>query len=331
MRAVVVRSFANGGAKIEEVIEPESLPGYVNIQVHAAGVGFPTLMVLAGTHQNTPPLPFTPGTEAAGIVMDCAEGVTTCKPGDRVIAAVQSGAFAETVVARADRVFVIPNNLSFTDAIHFPTLYATAYGSMKWRAHLATNEVVLVHGAAGGSGLTAIEISKAMGATVIATASTKEKLTAARVHGADHVINYRQQDFRQEVLDLTDGRGADVIFDPVGGDVFDTSLRCIAPEGRIIPIGFAGGGVPKIPANIVLVKNITVIGLYWGYYMDWARQPAGPGVIDRTRLGFVEMFRWFEEGKLKPLTHATYDLADFEAAIDVVRRREVIGKIALTM
>ncbi|MBT3535352.1 MAG: zinc-binding dehydrogenase, partial [Rhodospirillaceae bacterium] len=184
--------------------------------------------------------------------------------------------------------------------------------------------------AGGGSGLAAVDVGKVLGATVVATAGDAAKLAAAKEAGADHLINYRQGNFRDAVLELTNGRGADVIFDPVGGTVFDQSLRCIAPEGRIFPIGFAGGTIPQIPANILLVKNISVHGIYWGYYGGWAKQPRTPEIIARLHGAMKTMFQWQEAGRLHPLVHGTYDLSDVSDALDVITERRAIGKVVLT-
>ena len=188
-----------------------------------------------------------------------------------------------------------------------------------------------MHGAGGGSGLAAIEIGKRLGARIIATAGSEDKLAAAKEHGADLGINYRQTNFRDAVLDYTDGRGADVVFDPVGGDVFQQSLRCIAPDGRLIPMGFASGDIPNIPANIVLVKNVSVIGLYWGYYMGWGKHAPLPGTEERVRQAFDTMFGWLKEGALRPRTWHTYSIENFTDALTAIASRKVIGRVALTV
>ncbi len=328
MRAVVCHEYGPfENMAVEETPPPERTSNGVRIAVEASGVGFAAALVIAGRHQNRPPLPFIPGTEIAGTVIDGADGFA---PGDRVCAGVRWGGFAEQAVADAGNVFKIPDAMDFAAATHFPTIYATGYGGLVWRAALQTDETLLVHGAAGASGLAAVEIGKAVGATVIATAGTDEKCKIAATHGADHVINYRENDFRDAVLKLTGGRGADVIYDPVGGDVFDQSLRCIAPEGRILPMGFAGGTIPKAPANILLVKNVSVIGLYWGYYMGWGKLPAPPKARARVREAMAHMFQWYEAGKLRPLTQAELPLDRFAEALATVMERRVIGKVVLT-
>lgn len=331
MKAVVCRKLGLDNAALEAVDAPMAGPGEVRIAVKAIGVSFANLLVIEGKHQNRKEPPFTPGTEVAGEVLECGPGVTLFQPGDRVVAGVRSGGFAEQVVAPEVTVFHLPGTVDFEAAVQFPTIYATAYGGLKWRAGLQPGETLLVHGAGGGSGLAAIEIGKSLGARVIAVAGSEQKVEAARRHGADVGVDYREGGFREAVLGSTDGRGADVIYDPVGGDTFHESLRCIAPDGRILPMGFASGNIPQVPANIVLVKNISVIGLYWGYYMGWGRQAPLPGTAQRVRAAFEEMFEWVVEGRLRPYTWRTYPIEDFKQALDAVASRQVIGRVALTV
>ncbi|HRN89920.1 MAG TPA: NADPH:quinone oxidoreductase family protein [Hyphomicrobium sp.] len=290
MKAVVCRAFGLEHANIEEVAAPALAPDSVRISVQAAGVSFANLLVINGLHQNRSEPPFTPGTEVAGTIIECGEHATLFRPGQRVVAGVRTGGYAEQVVASEHNVFALPDGIDFDAAVHFPTIYATAYGALAWRANLQPGETLLVHGAAGGSGLAAVEIGKRLGARIIATAGSSAKLEVARAHGADNLVDYSNGGFRDVVLGLTGGRGADVIFDPVGGQITDESLRCIAPEGRLIPMGFAGGTIPSLPANILLVKNVTVIGIYWGYYMGWARQPTPPAMDTKVREAFSLLF-----------------------------------------
>jgi NADPH2:quinone reductase len=330
MRAVVCRSFTDPSATQVEVLpSPPLAAGCVHIRVHAAGVSFANLLVLEGRHQNRAEPPFTPGTELAGVVIACAPGITHVQPGDRVVAGVRQGGFAEEVIVPARTVYPLPDAVSFVQAVHFPTIYATAYAGLMWRAQLAPGETLLVHGAAGGSGLAAIEIGKCLGARVLAVAADDAKLAAAQRHGADLLIDRRSGPVSTAVLDATQGRGADVIFDPVGGDAFSDSMKCIAPDGRIIPMGFASGTIPTIPANIALVKNITVIGLYWGYYVGWGRIAPPPGMEQRVRLAFAEMLQWCAQGRLNPETFRTFALDDFRQALDCIASRQVIGRVAL--
>jgi NADPH:quinone reductase len=331
MRAVVGHQF--GGIEslhLEEIPSPALAPGTLRIAIRAAGVSFANLLFIAGKHQNRPDLPFIPGTEISGIVTEMAPDVQNgLRIGDRVCAGLPWGGFAGEAVVDAANVFAIPDTLDFAAATLFTTIYATAYAGLVWRAALARDEVLLVHGAAGASGLAAIEIGHALGARVIATAGGARKVETAKAHGADHAIDYRSEDFRAAVLEITGGRGADVVFDPVGGDMFDQSLRCVAPLARLLPIGFASGRIPEIPANLVLVKNLTVIGLYWGFYLAWGKTKADAAMRVKVRGLFRELFGLFEAGKLHPLVDARLPLAAFADALGRVQAREVIGKIVL--
>lgn len=332
MRAVVCRSFDDPDATcVEEVSSPTPGPNDVLIRVRAAGVSFANLLVLTGRHQNRTEPPFTPGTEIAGTVIAVGPEVSRFRPGDRIVAGVRNGGFAEEAVAPERTVYPLPDGVSFVQAVHFPTIYATAYAGLKWRAHLAPGESLLVHGAAGGSGLAAIDIGKRLGARVIAVAGTDAKLDAARRHGADVLVDRRAGSIVEAVLAATDGRGADVVFDPVGGDAFRESMKCVAPDGRLIPMGFASGEIPTIPANIALVKNVTVIGLYWGYYVGWGRIAPPPDMEARVRAAFAEMLGWCADGRLAPETWKTFPMTEFRGALDAIRSREVIGRVALTM
>jgi NADPH2:quinone reductase len=331
MRAVIGHTFGTIDTLTVETVAPPQLPsGAIRVAVRAAGVSFANILFVQGKHQNRPTLPFIPGTEIAGTVLEIApDAKTDLRVGDRVCAGLPSGGFAEQAVIDADNVFKIPDALNFEAATLFPTIYATAYAALSWRAALMPGEVLLVHGAAGASGLAAVEIGRSIGAHVIATAGGEQKTAVARAHGADHVIDYRRDDFRQAVLDLTNGRGADVVFDPVGGDVFDNSLRCVAPLARLLPIGFASGRIPDIPANLILVKNLTVIGLYWGYYMAWGKTKADSATRQKVKTLFAELFELFEQGKLRPLVDITLPLDDFAEGMRRVERREAIGKVVL--
>lgn len=329
MKAVVCRQLGLDHTALEEVDAPAMRADGIRIRVHAAGVSFANLLVLQGKHQNRWEPPFTPGTEVAGMVLECGSATSRFKPGDRVVAGVRIGGFAEQVVAPESTVFALPDAVDFDAAVQFPTIYATAYGALKWRANLAPGETLLVHGAAGGSGLAAIEIGKMLGARVIATAGDAAKLDAARRHGADLAISYREENVRDVVLRETAQRGADVVFDPVGGDTFNESLRCIAPDGRIIPMGFAGGTIPQIPANLVLVKNVTVIGIYWGYYMGWGKHAPPPAMAARVRAAFDDMLAATAAGMLRPATYASFPLARFQEALQAITARQVIGRVVL--
>lgn len=324
MRAVLCQEL--GGPEklvVAEVPSPPLGDGAVRIEIHAAGVNFADTLLIAGQYQDRPPLPFIPGMEVGGVVREVGAGVGHLKPGDRVLASVGRGGYAEEVVAEAEIVHRIPDAMDFATAAGFPVAYSTSHGAFDWRARLKPGETVLVLGASGGVGLTAVEIAKAMGASVIAAASGAEKLAVAQRAGADHLIDYTREDLRERIKTLTGGRGVDVVYDPVGGDAFDQSLRSIAWEGRIIVIGFAGGRVPQIPANIVLVKNIDVIGFFWGSYRRHK-----PQLMTQS---FQQLFRWFEQGKLKPHISHRLPLAQVADALALLKTRKSTGKVVLTV
>jgi NADPH2:quinone reductase len=321
MRAVLCKEFG-GGVAVAEVPRPAPGPGAVLIEVHGAGVNFADTLIVEGRYQERPALPFTPGAEVAGVVAELGAGVTTLKRGERVLATVGWGGYAEFVVAPAESVTRIPDRMEFAVAAGFPLAYGTSHGALEWRARLQPGETLLVHGAAGGVGLTAVEIGKTMGARVIATASSAEKLAIAKAHGADHLVDYTTESFRDRVKELTEGRGADVIYDPVGGEVLEQSLRCIAWGGRLLIIGFAGGKIPQIPANILLVKNIDAIGYYWGSYRK--HRP------DLVRQSFEKLLGWFEAGKLAPHISHRLPLEEAGRAIELLKTRAATGKVVLT-
>ena len=324
MRAILCKEW--GGPEklvVEDLPSPPMRDGAVRIQVHAAGINFLDTLLIAGQYQVKPPLPFTPGAEAAGVVTEVGGGVSGFKPGDRVMAMSELGCYAEELVANPDRVFPMSEKMDFASAAGFPIVYGTSHVALVYRARLKPGEWLLVLGAAGGVGLTAVEIGKAMGARVIAAAGAPEKLFVAKQYGADELIDYSREDLRERVKAITGGRGANVIYDPVGGDAFDASLRSVAWEGRVIIIGFTSGRIPQIPANIALVKNIDVIGFYWGSYQ--AHKPEVP------RESFKQLFRWFDEGKLKPHVSAQLDLKDAAQGLELLKQRKSTGKVVLTM
>ena len=300
---------------------PEPAPGEVAIDVAAAGLNYADTLMVAGSYQATPELPFAPGLEVAGTVRALGDGVSGLAVGQRVLAILDAGGFAEVAVAQANDVFPIPERMDMATAAGFPITYGTAHGALVWRARLKRGETLLVHGAAGGAGLAAVEVGKALGARVIATAGGPEKTAIAADHGADHTIDYKAQDIRQTVKDLTDGQGADVVFDPVGGEVFDASMRCIAWCGRIVVIGFASGTVPQPKANHLLVKNVSVMGLYWGSYRGRA-----PELMRRQ---FEDLFAWYGSGHLHPLVSKVYPLEDAARALADLKNRKATGKLVL--
>ncbi len=324
MRAIVCRAL-EGPDSLECTDLPEPEPGAcgVRIRVRAAGVNFADSLMLKGQYQERPPLPFTPGLEVAGEIDAVGAGVRGLAPGQRVLAIVSHGGFAEKVVARADDVVLLPEPMDDVTAAGFAIAYGTAHGALRWRADLHAGETLLVHGAGGGVGLTAVECGKAMGAKVIATARGADKLAVARAHGADHLLDSETDDITRQVKELTGGMGADVVYDPVGGAMFDASLRCIAWEGRIVIIGFASGSVPQIPANLLLVKNAAALGFYWGSYRK--HDP------ERLRSGFQELFDWYSDGRIRPHVSTTLPLAETADAIRLLMDRRSVGKVVVTV
>jgi NADPH2:quinone reductase len=293
MRAVLCKHWGEpADLVVGEAPEPSLGPRQVLIAVTGAGLNFADTLIIAGKYQDKPPFPFSPGLEVAGRVVAVGDAVRRCRPGQRLLAIVDYGGFAERVAANETDVFAVPDEMDLVTAAGFPVAYGTAHGALVWRARLQPGEVLLVHGAAGGAGLAAVEVGKALGATVIATAGGPDKLAIAEAHGADRLIDYRHEDLRARVKDLTQGNGADVVFDPVGGNVFDASLRCTAWDGRIVVIGFASGRVPQIPANLLMVKNLSAVGFYWGSYRQ--RRPA------LLEAQFDDLFRWYREERLRP-------------------------------
>jgi len=295
----------------------------VRVAVKAAGVNYADSLMVTGRYQVKPPVPFSPGLEAAGDVIEVGSAVKRLKVGDRVLGLTSWGGYAEELVSEEHRFLVIPDDMDYVTAAGFSLTYGTSHLGLDYRARLKAGETLVVHGAGGGVGLTAVEVGKLMGARVIATAGAPEKLELARSRGADEVINYREEDIRERVLELTDGRGADVVYDPVGGDVFKASLRSMAFEGRILVIGFAGGDVPQIPANHLLVKNVDVIGFFWGAYKVHNR--------DRLVQSIYQLVDWWKEGRLKPHVSKTFPLVDAQQAIEYLLARKSTGKVVITV
>lgn len=322
MRAIVCPAF---GAPLELVHlpSPPLLPAHVRIEVAAAGVNFADTLFIAGKYQDQASPPLIPGMELAGVISEVGEGVTGLAMGDRVMAAVTGGAFAEQAVVAQTDVVKLPDEADLVMAAGFPVAYGTSHLGLTAKARLQAGETLVVHGAAGGVGLTAVEIGAALGAQVIATAGGADKLRVALDHGAHHAIDYKSEDIRDRVKALTGGRGADVIYDPVGGAVFDASLRSIAPDGRLLVIGFASGTVPQIPANILLVKNITVIGYWWGAY-----RKLNPALVQAS---LAECVRWWGEGRVRPHVSTILPLDQAAAALDLLRSRAATGKVVLTI
>jgi len=334
MRGVLVKEYTEfQNLRIEDCPVPTIGPGQLRIRTQAAGISFATSLMVAGRYQRKPPLPFVPGTEAVGIVAEIGPKVTRFKVGDRVACVLDWGGLAGETMANEVNTFPIPDSLEFYRAICFTNSYATSAAALTWPhlLNVQAGETLLVHGAAGGVGIAAIEIGKILGARVIATVGSDEKITIAKTHGADHVINYSEGPFRDAVLEITNGRGANAIYDPVGGEVFMQSLRCIAPEGRIMPVGFAGGDIQQIPAILQLVKNVSVCGLNMGYYYGWSPEDVRHEYGPRMQALMAQMFAWFEAGQLNPRVSHSFALEDFQEAMAVVLGRLSLGRVAVVM
>jgi NADPH2:quinone reductase len=332
MRAVYCRDWRPfDDLEIADLPDPAPPPRGLRIRVMASGVSFATSLVVQGKYQRKPPRPFTPGTEIAGIVDAVGEGATRFKVGDRVFSVVDWGGLAEMATTLEVNTYPMPDSASFAEAISFTNSYGTSAAALMWPhlLQLEAGESLLVHGAAGGVGIAAVEIGKILGATVIATAGSAEKLDVVRQHGANHMINYREDSFRDAVMDITNGKGVDVVYDPVGGDVFAQSLRCMAVEGRIMPVGFAGGDIQSIPANLLLVKNIAVTGLNFGYYVGWSPHDARYESEPRLRPMMEQIGRWYEDGAIKPEVAGVFALDQFRDAMAMVLGRQAIGRVAI--
>jgi len=324
MKAVLCREWGTPDVlRFEDVAARELQPDQVRIRVHAAGVNFADSLMVGGTYQVKPPFPFTPGLEAAGIIVEAGGAVAGLQAGQRVLAVLRNGGgYAKEILVDAASVVAIPDAMDFVTAAAFPVAYGTSHFALTHRGHLAAGETLLVLGAAGGVGLTAVEIGKATGARVIAAAGGAEKLAIAQAHGADELIDYKNESIRDRVRELTGGSGADVVYDPVGGDAFDQALRAVNWEARMLVIGFAGGRIQAVPANLILVKNISVIGVVWG-----AQAERDPAWISRN---LAELLGWWEAGKLKPLVAKTFPLAAAGDALTALLSRRYAGKIVLT-
>ncbi len=316
------------GVRLGEVIVPDPGPGQVRLAMRACSVNFPDILMTRGAYQLKPELPFTPGLEGAGIVEAVGAGVTDLTPGDAVVAGMRFGAMAEAALVPREAVRPMPVGMAFPEAAAYPAAYLTAYVALVRRGALLAGETLLVHGASGGVGLAAVDLGKLLGATVIATGGRDEKLRVVKEHGADHVINYTLEDgtlggFRDTVKALTEGRGADVIYDPVGGDVFDESIRCIAWGGRLLVIGFAGGRIASVPSNMPLIKGFSVVGVRAGEY--GRRDPA------KGAENIAQIDQWAAEGKIRPHVCARYPLEQAVEAMGLLVSRRAVGKVAVTM
>jgi NADPH2:quinone reductase len=323
MRAILCRDWGEPkDLTFEEVEAPAMIADGVRIKVAAASLNFADVLLVAGTYQVKPERPFTPGIELSGEVIECAPGVDAVKPGDRVMAVLGYGAYTEEIVTPVSTATKMPDNMDYVTAAAFPVTYSTSHLGLVYKAGLSAGETLLVLGATGGVGLTAVEIGKQLGAKVIAVAGGADKLKVATKYGADHIIDHQSEDVRARIKELTDGHGADVIWDPVGGSAFEDAFRSVARGGRILIVGFAGGTVQQIPANILLVKNVTVLGYYWGGLRELE-----PELMTKS---FDEVVAWYAEGRLKPHISHTFALADAAQALETLIARKSTGKVVLT-
>ena len=324
MKALLCKEYGPAESLVIEDV-PAPVPGKeeVRIGVHACGVNYPDNLIIAGKYQVQPPLPFSPGFELAGEILELGEGVTHLNPGQRVAATSMGGAMAEEICVPATSVVPIPDMMDFTRAAGFVITSGTSYHALSKRPQFTPGGKCLVLGPCCGVGLTAVEIGRLMGAEVIAAASSAEKLELAGSRGATHLINYTEAGLREQVQGLTGSRGVDVIFDPVGGELFKDCLRSVDWGGRILIIGFASGTIPDIPANLPLLRGISIVGVFWGTFAE--REP------ESNRNNMRELLAWFEQGKLKPCISRTYSLEDAPLAMKALLERHAVGKLVVTL
>jgi NADPH2:quinone reductase len=324
MKAILCKQYGPPESlTFEDLPSPRPGPGEAVVTVKAASVNFPDVLIIQNKYQFKPPLPFSPGSELSGVVKEIGPNVTGFKPGDKVIAFTTYGAFAEEVKTEASRLLPMPEGMDYPSAAAFLLTYGTSDHALRDRAALKAGETLLVLGAAGGVGLAAIEIGKALGARVIACASTEAKLAVCREHGADATINYVAEDLRERIKSVTDGRGVDVVYDAVGGAYTEPAFRSLAWRGRLLVVGFAAGEIPKLPLNLALLKGAAVVGVFWGDFTK--REPQQ--FADSVR----QLGRWFREGKLRPHVSQTFPLRQAAEALKLMAARQVKGKVVLTI
>jgi NADPH:quinone reductase-like Zn-dependent oxidoreductase len=322
MRAILCKDYGPAESLvIEETDSPEAKGSGVKIRVRAAGLNFPDTLIIEGKYQLKPSMPFSPGGEMAGEVIAVGEKVTRFKPGDRVMGLTGFGSFAEEIVAAEANLLPVPEGMSDEEASGFTMVYGTSYHALKQRANIQPGETLLVLGASGGVGLATVELGKAMGAHVIAAASSTEKLAVAKEAGADEVINYTEEPLKEAVKKLTNNKGVDVVYDPVGGDFTEQALRAMAWNGRHLIIGFAAGDIPKIPANLTLLKGCAVVGVFWGSFTQKEPETSAKNMMDLLKL--------YGEGKIKPRVSEVFGFEDYAKALNALTERRATGKIVL--
>lgn len=322
MKAIVCEQYGPpSDLKLKEVAGLSPKEGEVLVKVKACGVNFPDTLIIQGLYQFKPELPFTPGSDIAGIVKAVGPGVTHVKPGDAVFGFVVNGGFAEEVLVPATACFPKPAQMDFPVAASFMMAYGTSYHALKDRGRLAKGETLLVLGASGGVGLAAVELGKLMGAKVIAAASSTDKLKLCKAYGADEVLNYSEGHLKERIKELTQGKGVDVVYDPVGGDYSEPALRGMNWEGRYLVVGFAAGDIPKIPLNLPLLKGCSIVGVFWGSF--------AMKLPKRNMENTMQLMQWYAAGKLKPHLHAVYPLAETPRALEEMMHRKVMGKVVI--
>ena len=324
MKAVLCESFGPAeNLTLADIEAPQLLPGHVIVEIRACALNFPDVLMIEGKYQSLPPFPFTPGGEFAGVVSEVADDVQNWQLGDEVFGACGHGAMAEHICVSAKSLRAKPQSMGFAQASGISTTYGTSYYALKQRANLQAGETLLVLGAAGGVGLAAVELGKAMGARVIAAASSPEKLRIAQQAGADDLIDYSDGELKEKVKTLTEGKGVDVIYDPVGGPMFDQCMRCINWGGRVLIVGFVGGDIPKVPTNLILLKSCQVVGVFYGAFSG--RFPA------ENQQNFVEIIDMFNSGNLKALVGGEYALDHYVDALNCLSQRRAVGKIVVNI
>lgn len=322
MKAVLCKSYGKPESLVvEEIVSPKAEKGEVIISVKACGLNFPDTLIIEGKYQFQPEMPFSPGGEVAGIIKEVGEGVTHLKVGDRVMSGTGWGGFAEEVKAMASNVFKLSDDMNFETAASSMMTYGTSYHGLVNRANLKANETILVLGAAGGVGTAAIQIAKTIGATVIAVASSQEKLDYCKNLGADFTINYATEDLKIRAKEITNGHGVDVVYDPVGDKYAKPALRAIAWKGRYLIVGFAAGEIPKFPLNLPLLKGCSIVGVFWGGF--FRNEP------EENAKNFQTIVKWFQEGKLETNIYKKYKLEQVAEAMNAMTSKEVMGKIVL--
>ena len=314
----------------DDLPRPELKPGAVRIRVRAVGVSFATGLVVSGRYQRKPPRPFVPGTEIAGEIVDVADGVEGFAPGDRVMSLIDWGGMAEETVVWAGEVYLMPGGMDFAEAVPLLSSYGTSYGALHLRARIEPGETVLVHGAGGGVGLAAVEIARAHGLKVIARAGSEEKRRLLEARGADHVLDSRNEDFRDAVLELSGGNGVELVYDPLGGDVFHQSLRCLDRGGRILTIGYASGSIPEIGVNLLLLKDISVMGFNWGVVWGWTPADERVRFTPQRNRVMENLKSLWSEGAIRPHIHAVYPLEAYREAWAEVIGRQAVGRVVIT-